>query len=92
MLERLRARLKGHPQVLEVRGRGLMIGIELLQAIPGLTRLAAQDHGLLINVTRGKVIRLLPPLVLDAAEVALIVEGVAATLDSVISLQQERLA
>ncbi len=92
LLERLQDRLKGHSLVLEVRGRGLMIGIELLQAIPELTRLAAQDHGLLINVTRGKVIRLLPPLVLDAAEVELIVDGVVATLDSATALQQERMA
>ncbi|MCF5827328.1 aminotransferase class III-fold pyridoxal phosphate-dependent enzyme, partial [Pseudomonas syringae] len=74
--------LGDHPQVLEIRGRGLMIGIELQQVIPELTRIAAEQHGLLINVTRSKVIRLLPPLVLDAAEVEQIVQRLAATLDS----------
>lgn len=82
LLEGLRNALGAHPNVLDVRGQGLMIGIELRQAIPELTRIAAEDHGLLINVTRGKIIRLLPPLVLDAAEVAQIVQGLAASLDS----------
>ncbi|AVI85112.1 MULTISPECIES: aspartate aminotransferase family protein [Pseudomonas] len=82
LLGRLQEVLGGHPQVMQVRGRGLMIGIELREAIPELTRIAAEQHGLLINVTRGKVIRLLPPLVLEAAEVEQIVQGLAASLDS----------
>ncbi|KPZ09088.1 Acetylornithine aminotransferase [Pseudomonas syringae pv. spinaceae] len=82
LLGRLQEVLGGHPQVMQVRGRGLMIGIELREAIPELTRIAAEQYGLLINVTRGKVIRLLPPLVLEAAEVEQIVQGLAASLDS----------
>ncbi|KPB76272.1 aspartate aminotransferase family protein [Pseudomonas syringae pv. tomato] len=82
LLGRLQEVLGGHPQVMQVRGRGLMIGIELREAIPELTRIAAEQRGLLINVTRGKVIRLLPPLVLEAAEVEQIVQGLAASLDS----------
>ncbi|RMO72635.1 aspartate aminotransferase family protein [Pseudomonas syringae group genomosp. 3] len=82
LLGRLQDVLGGHPQVLQIRGRGLMIGIELREAIPELTRIAAEQHGLLINVTRGRIIRLLPPLVLEAAEVEQIVQGLAASLDS----------
>ncbi|MBA1228699.1 aspartate aminotransferase family protein [Pseudomonas viridiflava] len=92
LLSRLKDVLQGHPQVLDVRGRGLMIGIELRHAIPELTRLAAQHHGLLINVTRGKVIRLLPPLVLDGVEVEMIVQGIIATLDSAAAQPVKRLA
>ncbi|CAM3085945.1 aspartate aminotransferase family protein [Pseudomonas floridensis] len=92
LLERLQDALQGRPDVLEVRGRGLMIGVELQQAIPELTRLAALEHGLLINVTRGKVIRLLPPLVLNAAEVEMIVQGLVETLDSASGQQLDRLA
>ncbi len=84
--------LGAHPQVLEIRGLGLMIGIELRQAIPELTRIAAEDYGLLINVTRGKVIRLLPPLVLNAAEVEQIVQGLLASLDSALYKSLERSA
>lgn len=81
LLDGLRNALGAHPNVLDVRGQGLMIGIELRQAIPELTRIAAEEHGMLINVTRGKIVRLLPPLVLDAAEVAQIVQRLTASLD-----------
>lgn len=55
-----------------------MIGIELKQPVRDLTLIAARDHGLLINVTRGKTIRLLPPLTIDEREVGMIVRGLDA--------------
>lgn len=81
LLSRLRAELADNPNVLAIRGQGLMIGIELKQPVRDLALRAAQDHGLLINVTRGKVIRLLPPLTLDEREVDMIVRGVSRILD-----------
>lgn len=69
--ERLRAAfseaLQGVRGVLSVRGRGLMIGIELDRPCGELVR-AALERGLLINVTVDRVIRLLPPLVLDESD------------------------
>ena len=50
--------------VKDVRGQGLMIGIELKQPCGELVSKALQD-GLLINVTAGSVVRLLPPLILS---------------------------
>ncbi|KJH73776.1 aspartate aminotransferase family protein [Pseudomonas sp. ES3-33] len=76
LLTRLRAELADNPNVLAIRGRGLMIGIELKQPIRDLTLIAARDQGLLINVTRGKTIRLLPPLTIDEREVEMIVRGI----------------
>ena len=76
LLTGLRSELAGDPNVLAIRGQGLMIGIELKQPIRDLTLIAARDHGLLINVTRGKTIRLLPPLTIDEREVDMIVRGV----------------
>jgi acetylornithine/N-succinyldiaminopimelate aminotransferase len=76
LLARLRIELADVPNVLAIRGQGLMIGIELKQPIRDLTLIAARDHGLLINVTRGKTIRLLPPLTIDEREVEMIVRGV----------------
>ncbi|MEO8641311.1 aspartate aminotransferase family protein [Pseudomonas sp.] len=76
LLARLRIELADDPNILEIRGQGLMIGIELKQPIRNLTLIAARDHGLLINVTRGKTIRLLPPLTIDEREVEMIVRGV----------------
>ncbi|QIH08762.1 MULTISPECIES: acetylornithine transaminase [unclassified Pseudomonas] len=81
LLKLLREELSGHPQVLEVRGLGLMIGIELRHPAPDLVQAAARDHGLLINVTRGKTIRLLPPLVIDEGEVRTIVQALRQLLD-----------
>jgi acetylornithine aminotransferase len=62
--------------VREVRGRGLMIGVELDRPCGELVK-RALDAGLLINVTHDNVIRLLPPLVITAAEADLIVQRLA---------------
>ncbi len=64
LLSGLRARLGG---VADVRGQGLMIGIELGKPCGDLV-MQALDKGLLINVTADNVIRLLPPLVFTQAE------------------------
>jgi acetylornithine aminotransferase len=80
LLSRLRAELADNPNVLEIRGQGLMIGIELKQPVRDLALCAARDHGLLINVTRGKTIRLLPPLTIDGREVEMIARGVSRSL------------
>lgn len=80
LLARLRVELSEHPQVLAIRGRGLMIGIELAAPQRDLAERAAREQGLLLNVTRGKVIRLLPPLTLDSKEVEMIVRAIARLL------------
>ena len=80
LLARLRVELSEHPQVLAIRGRGLMIGIELATPQRDLAERAAREQGLLLNVTRGKVIRLLPPLTLDNKEVEMIVRAIARLL------------
>jgi acetylornithine aminotransferase len=80
LLDGLREALGGHPDVVSIRGQGLMIGIELKRAIPDLALNTARKHGLLINVTRGQTIRLLPPLIVDQQQVRMIVEGVSSVL------------
>jgi acetylornithine aminotransferase len=67
LLRGLRDALGGQPGVVEVRGQGLMIGVELERPCGDLVK-QAMDEGLLINVTMDKVIRLLPPLVISEAE------------------------
>jgi acetylornithine aminotransferase len=57
----------GTPGVVEIRGQGLMLGIELDRPCGDLLNTAA-DAGLLISVTADTVIRLLPPLIMTAAE------------------------
>ena len=67
--------------VLEIRGLGLMIGIELdadylKQDCTELVKLALKQH-LLINVTAGNVIRLLPPLIINQQQADTIVNTVS---------------
>ena len=59
--------------VREVRGRGLMLGIELDRPCGVLVE-RALESGLLINVTAECVIRLLPPLIIEQAEADLLLE------------------
>ena len=59
--------LQGNSGLVEVRGQGLMIGIELDRPCGELLGRAA-DAGLLISVTAERVIRLLPPLILSVPE------------------------
>ncbi|MBK1632479.1 aspartate aminotransferase family protein [Thiohalocapsa halophila] len=61
--------------VVAVRGRGLMIGVELDRACGELVA-TALDAGLLINVTAQRVVRLLPPLIIDDAQAEQIVSTV----------------
>jgi len=67
-LERLGALQKKHPIVTEVRGKGLMIGMELKE--PGKEIVSkGLEKGLLLNCTQEKVLRFVPPLILSKAEV-----------------------
>jgi len=67
LLQNLRSRLVSVSGVVEVRGQGLMIGIELNRNCLELVR-HALDEGLLINVTDEKVIRLLPAIIFTPDE------------------------
>jgi acetylornithine aminotransferase len=67
LLAGLREALAGRPGVVEVRGHGLMIGVELAGPCGELVA-QALEAGLLINVTMDNVIRLLPPLIMNEGE------------------------
>ncbi|MGL6161590.1 aspartate aminotransferase family protein [Microbulbifer sp.] len=67
LLQQLREQLAGCAAVREIRGLGLLIGIELDRPCAELVE-QARTRDLLINVTAGNVVRLLPPLTLSDAE------------------------
>ena len=71
-----RQALARQPGVRDIRGLGLMIGIELDRPCAELVG-QALEAGLLINVTAERVIRLLPPLILERDQVALLVDRLA---------------
>jgi acetylornithine aminotransferase len=74
--EGLVQRLAGTGGVREIRGKGLMIGIELDRPCGELV-VRGFEAGLLINVTADTVVRLLPPLNLKDAEAQLLIDGVS---------------
>jgi acetylornithine/succinyldiaminopimelate/putrescine aminotransferase len=59
----------GHGVIKEVRGRGLMMGLEMGEEATAVPR-ARREDGVLVNVTGGKVVRLLPPLIIGDGSVA----------------------
>jgi len=67
MLGGLKASLGGAAGVVEVRGMGLMIGIELDRPCGELVKMGL-DAGLVFNVTADNVVRLLPALIITEAE------------------------
>jgi len=68
--------LAGVDGIVDIRGEGLMIGIELDRPCAALVG-TALSNGFLINVTAERVVRLLPPLTFTKAEVSALVEGLA---------------
>jgi predicted acetylornithine/succinylornithine family transaminase len=56
-----------YPQVVEVRGRGWMLGMELTEPGAPIVK-ACMDRGMLVNCTVERVLRFVPPLVLEMAE------------------------
>ncbi len=80
--------LGDQPFVKDIRGLGLMIGIELDRPCGELVKMAL-DAGLIINVTANAVIRLLPPLITSDAEAEQIVQKVTQLILSFIEQSGE---
>ena len=79
LLQNFRESLKGIEGIVDIRGKGLMIGIELEKECLDLVEKALKNK-LLINVTSGNVIRLLPPLVMSEKEADQVVSILANVL------------
>ena len=76
--------LKDIDAVVEIRGKGLMIGIQLDRPCAELVK-TGLDAGILINVTAGDVIRLLPPLIISDEQADQIVKMVSDLIRSFVS-------
>jgi len=73
LMDALRAMQSSCPVVTRVRGRGLLIGIELtIAAAPVLD--ACREQGLLVLSAGEKVVRLVPPLIVESADIRRAVE------------------
>ncbi len=80
MLSGLKRALQGNSHIKDIRGLGLMIGIELDRPCTELVKLALAQ-GLLINIAAERVVRLLPPLIISDAEAEQIVTGVSGLIN-----------
>ena len=78
--ELLAERLATLPHVVEIRGRGLMVALDLDVDAPEVVRRALLDQHLLVNATGPATVRLLPPLVIGEAEVEDCVKRLRAVL------------
>jgi acetylornithine aminotransferase len=76
IMDGLKRELAGTAGVKDIRGMGLMMGIELDRPCGEIVK-QALDAGLVINVTADKVIRLLPPLIIRRNEAEMLVEILA---------------
>ncbi len=81
ILEGLNTALQGNNRIKEIRGKGLMIAVELADPC---TELVAKglEAGILLNVTQETIVRLLPPLTLSDAEADEIVAKVARLINA----------
>jgi len=67
MLNQFKTALAAQPEIVDIRGKGYMIGIQLDRPCTELVKIAL-DQGLLINVTRNDTIRLLPIFVMSSEQ------------------------
>lgn len=85
--EGLASRLRGVSAVRDIRGKGLMIGLELDRPCGEIVGMGL-DSGLLVNVTAEKVVRLLPPLILSAEEADILADRLADIIRAFVRAQE----
>ncbi|MCW5597830.1 MAG: aspartate aminotransferase family protein [Nitrosomonas sp.] len=85
---RFKEKLANWSDVIQIRGQGLMLGIELPVPCGELVK-EALKHRLLINVTSEKVVRLLPALIMKQAEAEQVVEIASEIIGKFLESQTE---
>jgi acetylornithine/N-succinyldiaminopimelate aminotransferase len=81
LVDGLKQRLGANKGVLKIRGKGLMVGIEMATNCGELVK-QALEAGLLINVTADKVVRLLPPLIISEPEIQGLIDLLCPLIDA----------
>ncbi|MCB9272888.1 MAG: aspartate aminotransferase family protein [Lewinellaceae bacterium] len=80
--EKLEERFGAHPGLVEIRGLGLMIGLEFTFETKPLVK-KMMEYGVLANATAGKVLRLVPPLVITYEELEKAIDAIERALEAV---------
>lgn len=78
--QRFKSALADNPHIVNIRGKGYMIGIQLDQPCSELVQKALEQN-LLINVTRGDTIRLLPPFVIQNQQIDELIDKVVSLIN-----------
>jgi predicted acetylornithine/succinylornithine family transaminase len=73
----------------EIRGRGLMVGVELNQPIARKVMLAALENGLVFNAVGDSILRFLPPLIISESDVDEAIEKLQLSLEQVQAAEKE---
>jgi len=71
------------PLIVELRGRGLLIGIGLAEPVAAQVVAVALEHGLIVNAPNESTVRLAPPLIVGDAEITEFIEKFSAVLNEV---------
>ncbi len=79
LLAQLRDRIGQHARVVDIRGRGLMCGVQIQGDVQAVIA-ACRSRGLLVSLAGADVVRMTPPLVIDRGHVDFAVEQLAAAL------------
>ncbi|SMO44775.1 aspartate aminotransferase family protein [Gracilimonas mengyeensis] len=82
MMELLHKKLEDHPMVTDIRGLGLMLGVELNQPARPVVDIMF-EHKILANAAHGNVVRFLPPLVISKEQIDRVVEVLVVSLDKI---------
>jgi len=77
----LQERLLELPYVTEIRGKGLMVGVEFSEAIAEKALTAGLEAGLVFNSIGHRIIRFLPPLVCTKDDIDILIEGLKKILE-----------
>ncbi len=91
IMDGIRREMAGNPGLIDVRGNGLMIGIELDRPCSEIVGKALKA-GLVLNVTADTVVRLLPPLIFNREQAELTVASLAPILRETVARPIDRAA
>ena len=80
LMENLQSRLQDRRIIRTIRGRGLIVGIELRTHVAPFLKTLLQDHRILVLNAGPRILRLLPPLVVEESHVDEVLEALASVL------------
>ena len=84
LLDRLKAEFSGRSYVRDIRGRGLMVGVEVEDEARTIIERCRDEHRVLVSVAGGTTLRMTPPLIVTEQECALAARALREAADAVL--------